>query len=161
MIFGPPSPLCLCRRCLRRFADLRKKHALDFSNTYIVNLIDFHWFYAIFWPPSPLCLCRRCLRRFADLRKKHVLDFVSMYFMCFVIFKRFQCPLINKIQIWPIWSNDYARKTRIEMQCKKTCSTAPNLLSKSHLLNNSCEYRTFARMSTWAIRLINIHAQPD
>ena len=35
-------------------------------------------------------------------QKKHVLDFVSMYFMCFVIFKRFQCPLVKKIQIWPI-----------------------------------------------------------
>ena len=29
-------------------------------------------------------------------QKKHVLDFVSMYFMCFVIFKRFQCPLVKK-----------------------------------------------------------------
>ena len=57
----------------------------------------------------------------------------------------------NCFQIWPIWSNDYARKTRIEIQCKKTCPTAPNLFSKSHLLSNSCGYRTFARMSTWAI----------
>ena len=29
-------------------------------------------------------------------QKKHALDFVSMYLICFVLFKRFQCPLVNK-----------------------------------------------------------------
>ena len=29
-------------------------------------------------------------------QKKHALDFMSMYFICFVIFKRFQGPLVNK-----------------------------------------------------------------
>ena len=28
-------------------------------------------------------------------QKKHTLDFVSMYFICFVIVKRFQCPLVK------------------------------------------------------------------
>ena len=125
------------------------------------NINDLRECSSILWSPSPLCLCLSCLRRFDDLRKKHTLDFVSMYFICFVMFKWFQCPLVKQIQILPIWSNDYARKTRIEIQCKKTCSTAPSLFSKSHLLSNSCEYRTFARMSTWATGLINIHAQLD
>ena len=59
-------------------------------------------------------------------QKKHALDFMSMYFMCFVIFKRFQGPLVKNIQIWPICSNDYASKTRIGILCKKTCCIAPH-----------------------------------
>ena len=52
-------------------------------------------------------------------------------------------------QIWPIWSNDYASKTRIEIMCKKTCCTAPHILSEPDFLGNSWKYRTLARMSTW------------
>ena len=116
---------------------------------------------SILGSPSPLCMYPSCLRRFGDLRKKHALDFMSMYVIHVVIFNGFQGPLAFFLQIWPICSNDYASKTRIGILCKKTCSTAPHLFPKSHLLNNSCGYRTFARMSTWAIELINIHAQSN
>ena len=32
----PPSPVRLCRSCLRRFGDLRKKHTAGFWNMYFV-----------------------------------------------------------------------------------------------------------------------------
>ena len=139
-----------------------QKIDVEMTNCHLLN--QYKWFTLIFIDfriPKPFVSVFELPAALRRPQKKHALDFVSMYFICFVICKRFQCPLVKKIQMWPIWSNDYARKTRIEIQCKKTCSTAPNRFSKSHLLGNSCEYRTFARMSTWAIGLINIHAQSD
>ena len=35
----PPSPVRLCRSCLRRFGDLNKNTPLDFWSMYLVDLI--------------------------------------------------------------------------------------------------------------------------
>ena len=97
--------------------------------------------------PSPLRLCRSCRRCFFFSWENTPLDCWSMHFVDVVHFSDFSVPWLNFENVVPLL-NDYASKTRIEILCKKTCSTAPHLFSKSHLLSNSCEYRTFARMST-------------
>ena len=75
----PPRGLCAC---LRRFGDLRKKHApgiwehvsCGFSNFFIDLSLP---------PPRGLCAC---LRRFGDLRKNTPLEFWSMYLVDFINF---------------------------------------------------------------------------
>ena len=37
--FRSPSPVRLCPSCLRRFGDLRKKHALEFWSMYLVDFV--------------------------------------------------------------------------------------------------------------------------
>ena len=84
------------------------------------------------------CACRRLL--FSS--ENTPLDFWNMYVVDFVISERFQGPLVNKIKIWIICSNDYARKTRIEILYKKTCCIAPNHFPKSDFSSNSWILRT-------------------
>ena len=73
-------------------------------------------------PTTPWSMC---LPQAFFPRTKYTLDFMSIHFIHVVIFTRFQGPLVTKIQIWPICSNDYASKTLIEILCKKTWCTAP------------------------------------
>ena len=99
-------------------------------------------------PPRGLCAC---LRRFGDLRKKHVPGILEHAFCEFCGFCDFWVILRSPGKIfiiWPIWSNDYASKTRIEILCKKMCFVAHSLFSKPHFLCNSWKTRTVARMST-------------
>ena len=57
--------------------------------------------------------------------EKHVPGFLEHVFCGFCDFWAISRSPGKKIKIWPIWSNDYARKTRIEILCKKTCYNAP------------------------------------
>ena len=43
-ISGSHSPVRLCRSCLRRFGDLRKKHTLDFVSMYFICVVLFKRF---------------------------------------------------------------------------------------------------------------------
>ena len=70
------------------------------------------------------------------------MDFWNMYFVDFVISERFQGPLVKKIKILIICSNDYASKTRIEILYKKMWFNAPNHFPKSEFKSNSWILRT-------------------
>ena len=72
--------------------------------------------------------------------KKHTPDFLSTYFVDFVICVAILESPGKVYKIWPLCSNDYASKTRIEIVCKKTCCIAPHLFSKPHLLGYSRNY---------------------
>ena len=48
-----PSPVRLCRSCLRRFGDLRKNTPLEFWSMYLADFVIFNDFRA----PQALCGC--------------------------------------------------------------------------------------------------------
>ena len=91
-----------------------------------------------------LCACRRR----ACFFKNRSPECPSMYFVKLVICFWFQGPLVKCYQIWQIWLNDYASKTRTEILYKKTCSVAPNHFPKSDFVCNSRTSWTLVRMST-------------
>ena len=89
-----------------------------------------------------------------------------------------RCSLIwgppGKIfQIWPIWSNDYASKTRIEILCTMACYKTVNHFFKVWLfkqfldvanlclnVNLSNQINKYSRsIGLTTIPLINVHAQ--
>jgi len=53
------------------------------------------------------------------LQTNTLLDFWNTRFVDFVICNRFQGPLVEKIEIWSIYQNDYASKTPIEILYRK------------------------------------------
>jgi hypothetical protein len=147
--------------CVRMHIWRFQKIDVEMWNCHVLN--RYKWVASIFidFRVPPTTPWSMCLPQALFFLKKHAPVFLEHVFcgLC-------HCLVISGspgqiFQIWPICSNDYASKTRIEILCKKTCSTAPHLFPKSHLLSNSFGYRTFARMSTWTIGLIHIHAQSD
>jgi len=65
---GSPSPVRLCRSCLRRFGNLKKNTHLEFGSMTLVDVVVFYWFHGL---PSSVRLCRSCQRRFGGLRNSH------------------------------------------------------------------------------------------
>jgi len=111
------SPLRLCRSCLRCFDDL-KNMPLDVWSMYLVDVVDCCRFQA---HPSPVRLCRSCSE------KKHTPGILEHVFCVFCDFWAILMSPGKMFILWPICSNDYASKTRIEILCKKTCCVAHNL----------------------------------
>ena len=138
-----------------------QKIDVDMTNCHLLNQYQwFAWMFIDFSIPMPFVSVSELPAALRRPQKKHALDFVSMHFICFAIFKQFQCPLVKK--------SKYGRSAQMTMPGRRASKFSPKrralllpCFSKSHLLSNSCEYRTFARMSTWAIGLINIHAQSN
>ena len=74
-VFSPasksPSPVRLCRSCLRRFGDLRKQKCHWIFRVCILRILRFLIISAPTPALSPLRLCRCCLQRFGSLKKTH------------------------------------------------------------------------------------------
>ena len=117
---------------------------------YLFKISLWHGFRVPATTPWSMCL-PAALRR---PQKKHAPGILEHAFCEICGFCNFwvmlRSPSKNFI-IWPIWSNDNASKTRIELLCKKTCSTAPHLFSKLDFFWNSWSDRTLAKMLTWRI----------
>jgi len=132
------------------------------NNCHLLNHSKwFAWMFINFRIPKPFVSVSELPVALRRPQKKHALDFVSMYSICVVLFKRFQCPLVNFSKYG--WSDQMTMPGRRASQfsAKRRALLLPIFFSKSHLLSIFYESRTFARMSTWAIGLINIHAQSD
>ena len=95
-VSGSPSPVRLCRGCLRRFGDLRKNTPLEFWSMYLMCFAVFFCFLA--W-----CAQWACLRRFADLRRNTPLEVWSMYPVCFVEFCCLWCLECHLVAIWSLF----------------------------------------------------------
>ena len=138
-----------------------KKIDVEMTKCHLLNQYKWvAWMFIDFRIPKPFVSVSELPAALRRPQKKHALDFMSMYFICFVIFKWFQGPLV----FFP----KYGRPAQMTMPGRRASKFSEKrrglllpIFSKSHLLSNSCGYRTFARMSTWAIGLTNIHAHSD
>ena len=72
--------------------------------------------------------------------EKHVPGFLEHVFCGFCDFWAISRSPGKKIKIWPILSNDYARKTRIEIISKKTCYNAPYIFFKVWFLKQFLDF---------------------